>query len=191
MDAVGMSSGTGPDGPEGAVPVPACASCPHDASTIPWLDLPSTLAEAARKWRDFLAAVLDYPGGMDDLCVRPAPGVWSAVEYGCHVRDVLALTARRIEVTMLAAQPRLEPWDPDAAATDGHYLAQDPQAVADDLVVAAHELGGVLQPIAPSARQRTAALGPARPSVDDLARSAVHEALHHLADARTVIPQPC
>lgn len=169
---------------------PRCQGCAHDASTIPWVDLPSALADAARQWRDFIATVLDHPGGLDDLGVRPGPGRWSAAEYACHVRDVLALAARRIEVTMLAAQPVLEAWDADAAAVDGHYHAQDPQAVADDLVVAAHELGERLQPIAEPARARSAALGAGRITVDDLARAALHEALHHLVDARRAVPSP-
>ena len=191
MDEFGKPRGERSGGPNAADRSRSCPDCPHDASAIPWLDLPSALADVARHWRDFFAAVLVYPGGMDVLCARPAPGVWSAVEYGCHVRDVLALTARRIEVTMLAAQPILEPWDPDVAALEGHYGAQDPQAVADDLIDAAHELGGVLQPIAALARDRTATLGSSMLSVDDLARTAVHEALHHLADARAVVPAPC
>ena len=184
-----MNDSTGDDGRgQGS---DRCDGCAHDTTGVPWGDLPSALAEAARQWRDFIGAVLDYPGGLDDLIVRPAPDCWSAVEYGCHVRDALALTARRIELTVLATEPALDPWDQDEVAEAQHYRDQDPQAVADDIMVAAHELGRLLQPLSDEHRRRTATLGVTVVAVEDLARTGLHETLHHLNDARTVIPQPC
>ena len=48
----------------------------------------------------------------DDATGRPRPGVWSALEYGCHVRDVHVLFAERVRLmlavhSMVGAAPAL------------------------------------------------------------------------------------
>ncbi len=168
----------------------ACPGCGHDISACPPPDLAPALVEAARRWAAFIGAVLDYPGGGADLRARPGADEWSAIEYACHVRDVLAMCARRVEITLLVDDPEYGGWDPDALAADEHYTDQDPLAVADDLGAAAMELARLAQPLPATARaRRGTALG--KPfTVDGLLRVALHEALHHLADARSVVPAP-
>jgi hypothetical protein len=41
--------------------------------------------------------VLTRPGAVRQ---RPSPGTWSALEYGCHVRDVLRLYDRRLRLML-------------------------------------------------------------------------------------------
>lgn len=167
-----------------------CPICAHDTSSIPAPDLAPALAEVARQWRDFVSAVLDYPGGADDLTVRPRDDVWSAVEYACHVRDVLSLFARRVELTLLADRPELTWWDHEAAVEDEYYAQQDPQGVSDDIVVAAAELSRMFQTLSADQRAREATRLGEPFTVEGLVRFAVHEAVHHLEDARKVVPAP-
>ncbi len=172
------------------LPTRRCRTCGHDVGAVPAPDLAPAIVEAGRRWHSFIAAVLDYPGGQADLRTRPSRDVWSAVEYACHVRDLMALCARRAELTLLATDPEYGGWDPDALAHDEHYGEQDPTAVADDIGAAATELARLAQPLSPAALARTGtALG--KPfTVQGLLRLALHEALHHLEDARTVVPAP-
>ncbi len=66
--------------------------------------------------------------------LRPAPAVWSPLEYACHVRDVFDLACVRVELMLTEDAPRFANWDQDATAIDDDYPSQDPQAVADQLV---------------------------------------------------------
>ena len=168
----------------------ACPECGHDASAIPESDLAAALVDVGRRWREFLTAVTDYPGGIDALGTRPAPATWSALEYACHVRDVLAVFGRRVELTLLTYRPEHAGWDHEQAAIDGHYLAQDPAAVADDLDHSAAELAAVVQPLHAHAWQRSATREGVDFTVAGLVRFAWHEAVHHLDDARVVVPAP-
>lgn len=166
----------------------ACPACGHDTSAAPPRDLAALAVDAGSKWSDFLTTVCDHPGGRADLCAHPSEGVWSALEYGCHVRDVLALFARRVELTLLADRPRYELWDHEAAVKSDRYADQDPVAVAEDIVRGAGELARLVQVLAPEQLLREGTRLEVTFTVEGLIRFAVHEALHHLADALAVVP---
>ncbi len=166
----------------------ACPACGHDTSAVPTQDLAALVVDAGSKWSEFLTTVSDHPGGRADLCVHPSEGVWSALEYGCHVRDVLALFARRVELTLLTDRPRYEWWDHDAAVRSDRYAEQDPVAVAEDIGRGAGELARLMQPLGPDELSRQGTRLGTTFTVEGLVRFAIHEALHHLADALAVVP---
>src|SRR5262249_56491195 len=84
----------------------------------------------AAAWHD----VLTGPG---DVRRRPSPGKWSALEYGCHVRDVLRLHDQRLTLMLAHEGPEYPNWDQDAAAVAGRYGAQDPATVPREPTAAA------------------------------------------------------
>ena len=47
---------------------------------------------------------------------RPAPDVWSPLEYACHVRDVHRVFAERVRLMLAEDDPLFDDWDQDAAA---------------------------------------------------------------------------
>jgi hypothetical protein len=165
-----------------------CPFCDHDVSGYPAADLASALVEAARRWSEFLTTVVDHPGGGDGLRRRPQPDVWSAIEYGCHVRDGLSWTARQIELTTLVEGPTYLSWDHTSAVEADHYREQHPDAVADDIRAAAAEVARLTQRVGPAGLARTGTLAGVEFTIAGLCRHAVHEALHHLDDARVVVP---
>src|SRR5206468_141371 len=57
-----------------------CGQCGFDPAAVARADLPELIHENTRGWYDVLADA--------DFAVRPAPHVWSRLEYACHVRDV-------------------------------------------------------------------------------------------------------
>ena len=93
----------------------------------------SELAERIRAATAPWPAILARP----DATVRPAPTVWSALEYGCHIRDGLAIFSRRLELMRADDDPLFENWDQDAAALEQRYWEQDPAVVSGELMAAA------------------------------------------------------
>jgi hypothetical protein len=133
---------------------------------------------------DRLAGLLEL-GGPSDLGHRRRPGVWSPLEYGCHVRDVLlvqrerVLLARRAELPVPAAMGR------DERAEHDGYAGQDPAAVARQLRDAAALFANVLARLDREAWDRRLVYSyPARAerSLRWVAAHTAHEATHHLLD---------
>ncbi len=164
-----------------------CGRSPRDVRTE---DLPALLAESARRWAEFLLTVADHPGGVDGLHTRPEPSTWSAVEYGCHVRDIVALTARNLELILLVDCPPLRPIDGAAMLAQGAYAAQDPAAVGQDIRFGTVELAGLIQRHERADLDRVGALDGQLVTGSTLCRVALHEMVHHLLDAREGVPLP-
>ncbi len=92
-----------------------CPECGFDPASVVPEGIPAILADVAR---NFSLAL-----GRADAGVRPDPRTWSAVEYGQHVADVLAVMTGRLEL-ILASDGRgtvFADWDQDAAAVEKQY----------------------------------------------------------------------
>jgi hypothetical protein len=87
-----------------------------------------------------LAPVYDELLRRDRVRERPAPQVWSALEYGCHVRDVFELFLYRLNLMLEQEAPLFANWDQDETAVAERYDRQDPDEVRVRLVGAAGEL---------------------------------------------------
>jgi hypothetical protein len=73
----------------------------------------------------------------NDVRRRPDPLTWSALEYGCHVRDTCRIFRARLELMLTEDDPRFANWDQNATATESDYAGQDPAAVLRDLLAEA------------------------------------------------------
>ena len=104
----------------------ACPDCGLDASTNADADLPRALTDVAARWGGTLATA-----DIADLRRRPAPDVWSPLEYACHTRDVIAVFEERIHRTATTPGQQLGWWDHDAAVVDSRYNEQEPVLVAE------------------------------------------------------------
>ena len=78
-----------------------CPECGFVATTFDRSDVARMLRDNAAEWVDILS------GEPDDVRTRRDPGVWSALEYGCHVRDVHVLYLERLELMLNEVQERL------------------------------------------------------------------------------------
>jgi hypothetical protein len=116
---------------------------------------------------------------------RPEPERWSALEYGAHVRDVMINVRDRIFVGLAEDNPVTKPMYRDLRIP--FYRAETQSEVADELAMAValflrtftalndQQLGRPLMYAYPREASR---------SVLWVAAQALHEAEHHLGDAR-------
>jgi hypothetical protein len=124
---------------------------------------------------------------LDDTAVRrrPAPQVWSPLEYACHLRDMLRVQTERVRLTQRELDPEFVPMGRDERVVDDHYNEQDPAAVAAELVAAADALADLLDGLDADGWQRTGFYNyPERAlrNVEWIAIHTVHELFHHRGD---------
>jgi DinB superfamily len=152
-----------------------CAECGLDATSVH----PTGVAEMLRRNADGWLPVLRRP----DAGTRPSAGVWSPVEYACHVRDVHRVFAGRVRLMRDVDDPLFDNWDQDAAAVAGAYGKQRPAEVGEALVAAAGEAAAAYGTVHGADWDR-----PGRRSngsvftVASLARYHLHDVVHHLTD---------
>lgn len=119
---------------------------------------------------------------------RPARGVWSALEYACHTRDVLEVFAPRIRRMLAEDDPELGWWDHEAAVVADGYADQDPVHVVEDLSAAARRLAAVLAEVPADGWDRTGRRRAGEVfTVRGAGRFALHEVVHHRHDATAAV----
>jgi hypothetical protein len=182
------AAGTGMTGPVGEPRAPEpddkdwtwtttrpCPDCGFDPAAVPDAGIAAALRGTTRRW----VAVL----GRDSVAIRPAPAVWSALEYGCHVRDVHRLFVERTRSMLEADGPRFANWDQDETAVRERYWAQDPATVAGELAESAESAAAVFEgvPVDGWARCGYRSNG-SEFTVASIGRYYLHDVIHHLHD---------
>ena len=118
-----------------------------------------------------------------DAAARPRDDVWSPLEYGCHVRDVIRLYDQRLQLMLTEDDPEYANWDQDATAIADDYGAQDPATVADEIAAAGADLADRFDAVRDRAWQRPGRRSDgARFTVETFARYFLHDIVHHLHD---------
>lgn len=171
-----------------------CDECGFDASATSFARLPELFLINALDWRAVLTAAAPRLGNSVPkdkthgwLTERPEPDVWSPLEYACHVRDVHLLFQARLESMLVDDSPTFADWDGDAAAAEGAYSQQSPDAVAQELLEAARRTADQYVAIAEDQRHRSGLRSDgSRFTVVTLGLYHLHDAAHHLADVRRV-----
>jgi S-DNA-T family DNA segregation ATPase FtsK/SpoIIIE len=156
--------------------VDVCPECGYEYAALPGGALAPALALGAAQHAARLRAAPDR------LRARPAPEVWSPLEYACHVRDVLRVQRERLLRTQSEDQPAFAPMDRERRVVDDAYDQQDPARVAEELRDAAEALAETLDDIDWT---RTGVYNWPTTAVRDvgwIARHTLHEVAHHLMD---------
>ncbi len=121
----------------------------------------------------------------DDLRRRPAPDVWSALEYACHVRDVLRVQRDRVLLAQTAEEPVFAPMRRDERAVEERYNEQDLDVVVDELIEVSRALVDELDRLDDAGWRRTGIYNcpsPQSRTVEWIAIHTSHELLHHRVD---------
>jgi DinB family protein len=122
-----------------------------------------------------------------DVRTRRDPDVWSALEYCCHVRDVLMVQRERVLAARRTDCPTIDPMGRDERVQHDGYAEQDRLDVARQLRDAALLFANDLARLAPADWDRTLMYNyPAlfERSLRWVAVHTVHEVRHHLLDVR-------
>jgi hypothetical protein len=152
-----------------------CPECGLDAGSIDVADVPAMVRDSATGWRAVLAA--------DGVRDRPVPGVWSPLEYACHVRDVFRLFDSRLRRMLDEDDPLFDNWDQDATAVLERYDLETPVIVTGELTGAAEWIAASFEAVPDGAWRRTGRRSDgATFTVESLARYFVHDPVHHLYD---------
>lgn len=172
--------------PVPAVPVPddkdwtwvlevPCPDCGFDASTITGKDVAGIVLETIPRWQHALGT----PGATS----RPAPTIWSPLEYGCHIRDVFVLFGQRAQLLLDEDDPLFANWDQDETALAQKYWEQSPAVVVVELDAAGRRTAAIFDSVEPGQWNRAGRRSNGSSfTVDSLARYFIHDVLHHLAD---------
>ena len=152
-----------------------CDECGLDTGAVPLEELPGRLRAAAQG----LAGALDGR----DARVRPAPHVWSPLEYTAHVRDACDLATQRLALMLSTQDARFANWDQDATAVSSSYGDQDPEVVAAQVVTAAGTLATAYAAVAGNQWERTGTRSDGAVfTVASFGRYFLHDPVHHLWD---------
>jgi hypothetical protein len=163
----------------------ACPDCGLDTPSVVREDVAGLARANAEAW----AAVLAGEDG--ELRSRPRPGVWSALEYACHVRDVFRICDVRVNLMLGQDGPLFANWDQDETALAERYNEQDPKTVAADLAEAAEVVAARFDQVSGEQWQRTGNRSDgARFTVESFARYLIHDPLHHLHDVTGTPAEP-
>ncbi len=153
-----------------------CPDCGFDTRVPERAELAPLTRELARRWDTVLRT-------SEDPARRPAPTVWSPLEYACHLRDAFALASARVELMLVEDAPRFANWDQDEAALAGDYASQDAEQVRLDLVRETERFADVVAQVPDEGWSRTGLRGDgAAFTVESFTRYLLHDPVHHLTD---------
>jgi uncharacterized protein (DUF952 family) len=163
-------------------PCPRCALDP----TATRLDrLAPAVNEAAASWGRWLLGESAPPDALGAVRTRPDESTWSALEYACHVRDLLTIFDARLALVLIEDEPDVGWWDHEATARDERYNEQDPTLVAVRIIANAAALAERIEPLhADEWNRLSTRRGTEEFTVSGMARFCLHEVHHHLRDAQ-------
>lgn len=150
-----------------------CAECGYQPVSPD--RVPGRIRDTILPWRDVLHR--------RDAAVRPAPGVWSPLEYGCHVRDLCGVFAERVDAMLGTLNPVYPEFDGGLAAVERRYADDEPTEVAEAYARAAESIARrfIAIPRADWNRRGRRSDGPAF-TIATLSNHFLHELEHHLVD---------
>jgi hypothetical protein len=161
--------------------IEACEVCGYVWDAVTATDA----AVRARASTEAFAALLEaHP---EASLVRPSADRWSALEYGCHTRDVLYNLRDRIVLGIVEDNPRPHALHGTPRVDGGLYADDTPASLATDLRAAGELFARTLDRMPRDAFDRPIHYSWPREATRTLrwvASQAVHECEHHLDDAR-------
>jgi hypothetical protein len=152
-----------------------CPECGFDGTAVSHTDVAGRIRADAGEWPRRLSS--------QDARSRPAPAVWSALEYGCHVRDVHRIFDKRVQMMLGEHEPRFPNWDQDATAIEEDYGSSDPAVVASELLEAAAAVADTYDHVPADAWSRRGLRSNGSEfTVASIAVYHLHDVVHHAHD---------
>lgn len=162
-----------------------CEECGFEVDGVPFAATVSLVAGFPRVAARMLRGAPEL-----DLRRNPRPVMWSALQYAVHTGEALSWYRARIHRVLTEPEPRLLPFDWDAACRSGRYHERATGQVLVDLDHSAAAFVAELNGLEPSKRLRCGIGSDGSPrSIEELARRAAHEAAHHARDIAAVLDE--
>jgi len=159
----------------------ACGECGGDVSGL-------DLAELSELHRSTLASwlgVLD--ASSPDLAVRPAPDVWSTLEYSAHVSAVYRHAFERLTLICELDEPVFADVDPNVEASAERYDRWTPALATRELSAAGARLAELLSVLGPADLERPGLRSNGSHFTGlTLIRYSLHDPFHHLWDVGAI-----
>lgn len=152
--------------------------------------VPGELVELGSRCATVLRHAMADPLLADRLTRRPEPEVWSALEYACHIRDVLLAQRERLFLALVEECPGFAPIYRDHRAALAGYADEDVPTVADEMEMAAGLVARSFAGVSPEGTYRRCVYNFPQPSertVVWLAQHTLHEGVHHVRDMDIVM----
>ena len=121
---------------------------------------------------------------------RPQVTTWSALEYSCHLRDVLLVQRERVLLALVEDVPRFVPMYREERVELAGYASEEPDAVVEQIGMATRMLGSLFDRLSGEQLSRRCIYNFPAPAEVDIAwvgRHTVHEGEHHLKDIARVL----
>jgi hypothetical protein len=161
-----------------------CDECGFEYAELPEQQIGSALLHLVPQYGTILAT------DPSRLREHPISGVWSALEYACHVRDIFEVQRERVELALEKDEPSFEPMGREERVVRDRYNEQDPTDVERELARRARALADLFERLGPDDLARRAIYNwPERApqTIAWIGRHTVHEGRHHLRDIEHVL----
>ena len=162
-----------------------CGECSYDFESLGRDEIRRDVLSLAEEHRILLAFV-----PRERLRAHSRPASWSALEYACHVRDVLRFQRERVVLAQAEDTPRFVSMDRDQRAVAERYNDQEPAVVALQIGAAAQEFAAALRALSEDGWLRCGIYpwpAPQVRTVEWIGRRTAHELAHHLFDDRRLL----
>lgn len=164
-------------GPAAARTHERCGQCGFDGRRYGDRALLDAIRLLVPEWQELLAST------GQNLRTRPDAGVWSALEYAAHSRDITALHVLGVMAALDEDEPKIDDLDANllddtAAGTNDADLLQVFLSLADQVT----DLADRADAVHPSLWTRGLTIGQSRMDVRDLLEHGLHDSTHHLSD---------
>ena len=150
-----------------------CTECSF--TPFPAVETSSRIAEAVK----YYEKALQHP----EVSKRPSDGVWSPLEYSCHVRDVFDLFDERMSKMLEFDNPEFDNWDQDQTAIEKDYENQDPTVVAVELLQNAEKISASFDSVSADQWGKSGLRSNGSHfTIETFAIYLMHDVEHHIAD---------
>jgi S-DNA-T family DNA segregation ATPase FtsK/SpoIIIE len=171
--------------PLGQTATVRCDECQYDYDTEDETTIPDRIRTLGGRYRAPLTRFLPGEDGEAVLRSHPVDGAWSALEYACHVRDVLEVLHDRLQQGLTEDVPTYTPMGREQRVIDLAYNQQPPADVVAAIGAHAERLASAFAALTPAQWGRTGIYNypePTERSMTWLGQHAIHEVHHHLLD---------
>ncbi len=162
--------------------VERCDQCGFVWDDLGAAELPGRIVAAGDRYRVLFAQGAADPSA---LVQRPAPAIWSALEYTCHARDVLLVQRDRLVLGLVEEQPGFAPMWREHRVELLRYSEEDPWIALDEFEAAMRMTARAFGLQTVEQLQRTCVYNYPAPQVRTmrwLGAQCVHELEHHAID---------